>query len=509
MEPNRETGMVGNRNSCQVTNRRVRETGWSVQELWEIMPKKIRMTVVGILGLCVLGMMMLMIAEDTIERARNGTVVIIKGENPWKTYRPVSSVYRDNDTWWNGVDEKDKTRRRRSVPRHSSGTPILRFQVGETKTYKVDFCRVAHCTGNHKSYQSSDKYICVTVEGIAYLQWCPEWKYVGWNTSPKSWGYTPWAAQKRRTETGNLLERLSIIKGSSPENCREGECNPLIITLKDAGASDGGLFVLGADMSGKDPKGQFLIDIWQKSEPMPEETEKSEEADPSTDYALTPTVINVTTVEEKLAIETGFGDHNEWFEWVMYTARQVGVSDCIACATARPSLATSPFRLNEENDKQSLMCMIKAFKGVEDEECMTVSYLFPKMKMYLPPNIQAYKGNYTRFKRTMGHENVKHFTEGWCNSEIDITNDKEGYKASWFIGQTTGRADVWWMCGDMKLRPSLKVNWKGTCTLVQLIMLFQMFSLPDFGSLRDKISIKSINRQKRNLPGGSYDNMCI
>lgn len=45
--------------------------------------------------------------------------------------------------------------------------------------------------------------------------------------------------------------------------------------------------------------------------------------------------------------------------------------------------------------------MIKAFKDMEDDDCMNVVYLFIIMKMFLPPNIQAYKVNYTCFKITI------------------------------------------------------------------------------------------------------------
>ncbi len=48
------------------------------------------------------------------------------------------------------------------------------------------------------------------------------------------------------------------------------------------------------------------------------------------------------TIEDTFAIETGYGDRNEWLEWVKYTARTTKAQGCYFCAAARPNLAKMP-----------------------------------------------------------------------------------------------------------------------------------------------------------------------
>ncbi len=61
------------------------------------------------------------------------------------------------------------------------------------------------------------------------------------------------------------------------------------------------------------------------------------------------------TIEDTFAIETGYGDRNEWLEWVKYTARTTQAQGCYFCAAARPNLATMPAM------GKSQTCLIKLF----------------------------------------------------------------------------------------------------------------------------------------------------
>ncbi len=56
------------------------------------------------------------------------------------------------------------------------------------------------------------------------------------------------------------------------------------------------------------------------------------------------------TIEDTFAIETGYGDRNEWLEWVKYTTRTTQAQGCYFCAAARPNLAH-----NASNGKKSNM----------------------------------------------------------------------------------------------------------------------------------------------------------
>ena len=46
----------------------------------------------------------------------------------------------------------------------------------------------------------------------------------------------------------------------------------------------------------------------------------------------------------------------------MYTARQNGQSNCLACAKARQQLGTVPFKLTDEKDPAGLQCVLKLFE---------------------------------------------------------------------------------------------------------------------------------------------------
>lgn len=60
----------------------------------------------------------------------------------------------------------------------------------------------------------------------------------------------------------------------------------------------------------------------------------------------------------------------------------------------------------------------------------------------------------------------------WCNTAINITSDANFYKGCWFLNYATGRADIWWLCGNKKLRAKLPAEWKGTCAIAYLVMPF-------------------------------------
>ncbi|KAL6473793.1 hypothetical protein MHYP_G00173540 [Metynnis hypsauchen] len=74
-------------------------------------------------------------------------------------------------------------------------------------------------------------------------------------------------------------------------------------------------------------------------------------------------------------------------------------------------------------------------------------------KPTMPPGVLALPGNYTCFSRSSGQKNVT--TLPWCAYTTDITTDACGYRSEWFTTQNITRADLWWLCGDKKLRAVL------------------------------------------------------
>ncbi|KAL6466456.1 hypothetical protein MHYP_G00242600 [Metynnis hypsauchen] len=62
----------------------------------------------------------------------------------------------------------------------------------------------------------------------------------------------------------------------------------------------------------------------------------------------------------------------------------------------------------------------------------------------------------------------------WCTYTTDITTNAGGYQSEWFTSHTIAHADLWWLCGDRKLRVVLPQPWQGSCALVQVLMPFHI-----------------------------------
>lgn len=125
---------------------------------------------------------------------------------------------------------------------------------------------------------------------------------------------------------------------------------------------------------------------------------------------------------------------------MIYTVNQVNVSNCVACSTGCPQLGISLFRLDDNSDPVGLQCLLSLYVNKTNNaspKCQTVSVLFSAVTPALRPAAIALKGNYTCFIR--GGSGL------W-----NITNNSGDYSAKWFTHQSVSRADVWWMCGDMK-----------------------------------------------------------
>ncbi len=89
------------------------------------------------------------------------------------------------------------------------------------------------------------------------------------------------------------------------------------------------------------------------------------------------------TIEDTFAIETGYGDRNEWLEWVKYTARTTKAQGCYFCAAARPILATMPAM------GKSQTCLVKLFSQENATGCEADEIRYPTLKLSMPPNVVA------------------------------------------------------------------------------------------------------------------------
>ncbi|KAL6484002.1 hypothetical protein MHYP_G00088750 [Metynnis hypsauchen] len=278
----------------------------------------------------------------------------------------------------------------------------------------------------------------------------------------------------------------------------------MYLTLKNPKASDAGLYVLGIYTSGKDPLGHIQIKIIRrvdKKSASKSVTNAAEVRNSSAVYASS----TLLSMSEKLSIEMGYTGRNEWFEWMMYTAKSTRVSNCIACSASRPQLGTAPFRLTQAKAAEGLECALQVFMQdkFSNQTCQLLSYLLPATKPNMPPGVLALPGNYTCFSRSSGQKNVT--TLPWCAYTTDITTDTGGYQSEWFTTQNIARADLWWLCGDKKLRAVLPQSWQGSCALVQLLMPFHIYPTTAFSTLPERLP--HYHRQKRDASApGAFDN---
>lgn len=267
---------------------------------------------------------------------------------------------------------------------------------------------------------------------------------------------------------------------------------------------DQGLFAIDARIDGSDPIGHFYINIMNSQE-------THSQVPNSCDQVISPVVkyLDNITYQDSLALETGYDNKNVWLDWVRYTASTTDHVNCLACAKARPTLGTVPFKLNPHNNV-GLLCALQLFTSLSipiNTTCHTLAYLFPPVKdSSTPPSILVYTGNSTCFSRKGAGVILGALPKGYCANIIDVSIDHFPYKMTWFLNQTVSRADLWWLCGDNKLRPLLPSKWSGTCTLGQLIMPFQIFPISGRNILASsQVDLGIHKRLKRSTPRGASD----
>uniref|UniRef100_A0A8C5D115 Uncharacterized protein n=1 Tax=Gadus morhua TaxID=8049 RepID=A0A8C5D115_GADMO len=80
---------------------------------------------------------------------------------------------------------------------------------------------------------------------------------------------------------------------------------------------------------------------------------------------------------DSIALATGYADDNAWLSWIAATVRFQGLSDCVACASARPHLISTPVLFNFTSDPIGSHCMLALFVTPEPAGCGLLSSLFP------------------------------------------------------------------------------------------------------------------------------------
>uniref|UniRef100_A0AAY5K6U3 Uncharacterized protein n=1 Tax=Esox lucius TaxID=8010 RepID=A0AAY5K6U3_ESOLU len=200
-----------------------------------------------------------------------------------------------------------------------------------------------------------------------------------------------------------------MYKASSPSECEDDKCNPLFLTLKNPQISDTDIYVLGAYQDGDDPLGQFSIQVSKKQA----DTSDTQNNDiPAEDTLFDEEKPQLVTYLDKdnpgqaVAIETGYTDKNTWLDWIRYSAKTHNLSDCIACATARPQLGTMPFPLNPLNDPSGYDCMIQLYLKQTDPNCTSLSLFYPEHHWH--------RGCKMRSQITRSEKKLNLLYKSWC-----------------------------------------------------------------------------------------------
>ncbi len=153
---------------------------------------------------------------------------------------------------------------------------------------------------------------------------------------------------------------------------------------------------------------------------------------------------------------------------------------------------------------KSQTCLAKLFSQENVTGCEVDEIRYPALKLSMLPNVVAYKNNYTCYERTEGSIDSKIFGPGWCSRTIKENETEVGI----LVNHNLTQADMWWLCGDLKIRRNLQGVWKGQCTPINMIMLFKIIKGVAGGIKEELKLVKQLSRTKHAVtsPGGSFDN---
>ncbi len=249
---------------------------------------------------------------------------------------------------------------------------------------------------------------CENGNNPRYMTVCSDWgqvtKYSGsWSPNPhylsreqKAWWNNVSFQRDYSTTQNPVTLSISRIKESSYKKNRA-------------------YFFLGVDQTGKDSMGLIKINIVPKPQPNVTETKNVSvismvDKHVGVDYTkLTP--------EDIIEKATGYGETNLWLEWLINTAKEQKIDDCVACAGARPRLHIEPAPLHL-NDTWGYNCMLSLTREVGSTNCTTLASIFPPISndSRTGPFIPR-QNNYTCFNFTPSSSSINYgrINEEWCN----------------------------------------------------------------------------------------------
>ncbi|XP_069817660.1 uncharacterized protein [Dendropsophus ebraccatus] len=316
-------------------------------------------------------------------------------------------------------------------------------------------------------------YMCVTDDNY-WGPHCDSWGAVGWNTGDTDWGYRPEAILQRKDKNGKpLLDRLTLLKPL----CVKKKKVKLVITVENPSANDAGTYVIGGygGMASGYKAGIKLKDMFHSPEWRTEEKQTTDIIHLAKSHMQMyneMVAISDPTVEEVYAVETGYSGTNYWLEWMKYTAAQYNRSNCYVCSSARPHLGSVPLHLDPASERCFLSLFTNSTTNNPICETWKVKYPIITQAPTRSQGITIYPGNYTCFVSEGEGRNLGKFEPGYCGSYSNATRDQ-------LLNQVQSVADVFWICGDMKIRPKLEGNWTGECALAKALMPLHVIPLED------------------------------
>uniref|UniRef100_A0A4W5JPK0 Envelope glycoprotein n=1 Tax=Hucho hucho TaxID=62062 RepID=A0A4W5JPK0_9TELE len=354
-------------------------------------------------------------------------------------------------------------------PITGKGKIVIDLQEGESQVVILEPCKLwswrngarrigAICLSHTCVGPSLAPYARYQPTYLCNGEWCPYWDYMITNVG-KLWEWR----RKFPYSIGDpsKVERFSMIwRSPGKEMCKGDE---ILLIIKSIKFSDAGTYTLGQERAGQDMMGMFTLKV--QSRPQRSQTGRK---------------------NEQLGTETGYdGGDNMWLSYMRYTARTLNRKDCVICGHARPVLATHPFALGEG---EGWLCVLKGFYEVKPNStlCSSLSLVFPTVPPHQAPlGVKSYGGNYSCVIGTGSGTNYGSLPVTDCANTVTI-NDTWPVEG---MNQTSGLADVWWMCGPKRtLTPVLRGNWQGTCALL-------LGTVPE-GVIEEHVH----NRRKRSAP---------
>ncbi|XP_061627979.1 uncharacterized protein LOC133477371 [Phyllopteryx taeniolatus] len=322
--------------------------------------------------------------------------------------------------------------REANVEYHSKLQLITRKE--QTMLMFFDLCEVIHYEGYNSSYRGTDIYLCFDqtvqtrcAQNLPYSHtWCQTWG----QTTHFTGSWTPEKMVdkgiKGQKNHNAIMDRIKFqINYDSTQN-------PIMLSINGQviGKTQHSYLVIGADVSGRDPRGLIYIIVFEEEQTANNQSSSKAVANPPVIQILNnpPSIVEIFNTEkitssQILALVTRYTQQNLWIAYLQETARLGNFGDCIMCAAARPTLYSAPGPIM---DIDSLNCNIEIYKINHNviSRCAKYENMWPKLPKSTVPLMAHYaEGNYTCLKHDRINQNKTEYLGvfPFCHNIIDVT----------------------------------------------------------------------------------------